>query len=356
MEKSLLKDPGFHLTIALGIAVMFGLPQVYGLFEIMQITQYVVLSVFALSLAYIWGFGGILSFGQSAFFGLGAYTFAVSAINWGETTLPFLLAFALPAAFGAALGYFMFYGRLSDVYLGVVTLVVTLIFWKLINHTAGPEYAIGEARLGGFNGIPSVPILNVPGRPGEALEPAAMFQVFMAILILVYVGLRTLIASDFGRVSVSIRENETRASLLGYDVRRHKVAVFAIGSGIAGMAGAMWATYQTFIDPNAFSLEMSAKALIWVMAGGVGTLIGPILAVIGLQWLSLKLGEMNLLNNYVILGGILIAMVLVLPRGLAPSVRMWAIQGWTLLTRKAPAAPPAARKAPPPAAHRQPAE
>lgn len=357
MEKPLLKDPGFHLMIALGLAAMFALPRVYGLFEIMQITQYVVLSVFALSLAYIWGFGGILSFGQSAFFGLGGYTFAVSAINLGDTTLPFALAFVIPAAFGAALGYFMFYGRLSDVYLGVVTLVVTLIFWKVVNHTAGPEYAIGSARLGGFNGIPSVPILNVPGRPGEWLEPEVMFQVFMAILILVYVGLRVLISSDFGRVSVSIRENETRASLLGYDVRRHKVIVFPIGSGIAGMAGAMWATYQTFIDPNAFSLEMSAKALIWVMAGGVGTLAGPIIAVIGLQWLSLKLGELNLLNNYVILGTILVVMVLVLPKGLVPSVRMWAQQGWTLLRRRRAAPPPTPPAASaPPSAHRQPAE
>lgn len=346
MEKSLIKDPGFLVVIALMLGAMFGLPLYYGLFEIMQITQYVVLSVFALSLAYIWGFGGILSFGQSAFFGLGAYTFAVSAINWGDTTFPFLLAFVLPALFGAALGYFMFYGRLSDVYLGVVTLVVTLIFWKLINHTAGPEYAIGSARLGGFNGIPSVPILNVPGRPGEWLEPEVMFQVFMGILILVYVGLRVLIASDFGRVSVSIRENEVRASLLGYDVRRHKVVVFALGSGIAGMAGAMWATYQTFIDPNAFSLEMSAKALIWVMAGGVGTLAGPILAVIGLQWLSLKLGELNLINNFVLLGGILIVLVLVLPKGLLPSARMWILDGWTLLRRKPQ---PPVRQATPPA-------
>ncbi len=334
MEKRLWKDPGFLLMVAIGLAAMFGLPAMYGMFEMMQMTQYVVLSVFALSLAYIWGFGGILSFGQSAFFGLGGYTFAVASINMGDTTIPFALSFIIPAIFGAGLGYFMFYGRLSDVYMGVVTLVVTLIFWKLINHTAGPEYSIGEARLGGFNGIPSIPILNIPGDSSAWLDPTQMFQAFMGILILVYIGLRALIASDFGRVSVSIRENETRASLLGYDVRRHKVVVFALGSGIAGMAGAMWATYQTFIDPNAFSLEMSAKALIWVMAGGVGTLAGPILAVIVLQWLSLKLGEMQLLNNFVILGAILIGLVLALPRGLVPSFRIWAQDGWAVWKRR----------------------
>ncbi|MEL6520358.1 MAG: urea ABC transporter [Pseudomonadota bacterium] len=330
MEKSLLRDAGFYTMIGIGLMVMFVLPRQMDMFAIMQITQYVVLSVYALSLAYIWGFGGILSFGQSCFFGLGAYTFAVASINMGETTIPFLLAILVPAAFGVALGYFMFYGRLSDVYLGVVTLVVTLIFWKLINHTAGPEYAIGEARLGGFNGIPSIPILNIPGQPGAWLDPVQMFMVFMGLLILVYIGLRILISSEFGRISISIRENETRSSLLGYDVRRHKVIVFSIGCGIAGMSGAMWATYQTFIDPNAFSLEMSAKALVWVMAGGVGTLAGPILAVVVLQWISLKLGEWNLMNNFVLLGMILIPLVLLLPKGILPSVRQWILQGWAL--------------------------
>ncbi|MGD9863965.1 MAG: urea ABC transporter [Pseudodonghicola sp.] len=344
MEKTLAKDIGFWVMLGIGLAVMFIGPMVWGLFEIMQITQYVVLSVYALSLAYIWGFGGILSFGQAAFFGLGAYTFAVASINMGETTLPFALSFLLPAAFGAALGYFMFYGRLSDVYLGVVTMVVTLIFWKLINHTAGPEYSISAARLGGFNGIPSIPILNIPGDAQAWLDPAQMFQAFMGILIVVYLCLRLIIASDFGRVSVGIRENETRAALLGYDIRRHKVIVFAIGSGIAGMSGAMWATYQTFIDPNAFSMEMSAKALVWVMAGGVGTLAGPILAVILLQWLSLKLGTMHILNNYFILGAILMGLVLLLPRGLLPSLRLLAERLWHLGRQKMDASA-ASRKA-----------
>ncbi|RLL63764.1 ABC transporter permease subunit [Paenirhodobacter hankyongi] len=334
MEKSVLRDPGFYVMVAIGLAAMLILPVVLDMFTIMQITQYVVLAVFALSLGYIWGFGGILSFGQAAFFGLGAYTFAVAAINIGETTIPLILAFAIPCLFGAALGYFIFYGRLSDVYLGVVTMVVTLLFWKLANHTAGPEYAIGEARLGGFNGIPSIPVMNIPGEPEAMLDPVQMFQVFMGFLIVVYIVLRLLIASDFGRVSIGIRENETRASLLGYDVRRHKLVVFAIGSGIAGLAGAMWATYQAFIDPNAFSMEMSAKALVWVMAGGVGTLVGPIIGVILLQWLTLKLGTMELLNSLAVLGAIMMVLVLALPKGIVPTLRKLIVDGWTLARRK----------------------
>ena len=308
------------VVAAVFLLILIFVPIIFDLFEVLQMTQYIILSIFALSLAYIWGFGGIISFGQAGFFGLGGYAFAVFAINMEQTGIPFAMAIGLCFLFAMALGYFMFYGRLSDVYLGVVTLVVTLIMWKLINHTAGPEYIIGKARLGGFNGMPSIPIMRVPFTDQE-MEPGQMFRYFMGILIFVYLLLHVLIRSTFGRVAISIRENEVRTGLLGYDIRLYKLMVFSIGGAIGGAAGAMWATYQTFIDPNAFSLEMSAKCLIWVMAGGVGTLIGPIVGVVALQYLSLKLGEMALLNNLIILGVILVLLVLLMPRGIAPTIR-----------------------------------
>ena len=321
---------GVALVAAIFLAILLFVPAWFDLFEVLQMTQYVVLAIYALSLAYIWGFGGIVSFGQAGFFGLGGYAFAVLSINMGDTTVPFLLTIALCFAFAAVLGYFMFYGRLSDVYLGVVTLVVALIMWKLISHTAGPEYAIGKARLGGFNGIPSIPIMRVPFTERE-MDPGEMFQYFMGLLIFVYLLLHVLIRSKFGRIAISIRENEVRTGLLGYDIRRYKLMVFSIGGALGGASGAMWATYQTFIDPNAFSLEMSAKCLIWVMAGGVGTLIGPIVGVVALQYLSLKLGETAFINNLVILGIVLVLLVLLMPRGIVPTLHDWLRKGVALV-------------------------
>lgn len=319
---------GAGFVVMLGLAILYFVPVLFDLFEVLQMTKYVVLALFVLSLAYIWGFGGILSFGQAGFFGLGGYAFAVSSINMGQTTVPFLIAIAVAALFAAALGYFMFYGRLSDVYLGVVTLVVTLILWKLINHTAGPEYVIGTARLGGFNGIPSIPIMTLPWQPDQEMEPSHMFQYFMAILIFVYILLHILIKSKFGRVAISIRENEVRTGLLGYDVRLYKLAIFTIGGAIGGAAGAMWATYQTFVDPNLFSLEWSALCLIWVMAGGVGTLFGPIVGVLALEYLSFQLGQTDFINNLIIMGVILIFLVLLLPKGLFPTFRDFVTKYW----------------------------
>jgi urea transport system permease protein len=310
---------GTIATVLFGLLITFGLPAYADPFQVMQMTLYVVLALFALSLAFIWGVGGILCFGQGAFFGLGGYAFAICAINVGESTAAFLMALLVPAMAAAALGYFMFYGRLNDVYLGVVTMVFSLIIWKLINSTAGPEWHIGAARLGGFNGIPSIPPLNWPGRPSDALDPVQVFRVAMGFLMITYLAMKVIRESHYGRVAIAVRENETRAALLGYDVRFVKLLVFIFGGLIAGMAGALYAANQAFIDPNVFSLEMSAKVLVWVMAGGLSTFVGPIIATIGLQYVALFLAEHKLINSQLVLGAILC--LLVLPNGIVPALQ-----------------------------------
>jgi branched-chain amino acid transport system permease protein len=198
------------LTLAVGVALLLFLPGALDEYTLLQVTIYAVMSILAVSLAFIWGFGGILCFGQAAFFGLGAYTYALSVINLGDSTVPFLLAIAVPALFAALLGYVIFYGRLSDVYMGVITLTVTLILFNLINSTAGPEWTIGSAPLGGFNGIPGIPTLNMPGNPEHVLSPGEMFTLTGSCLLLVYLGLRWLIASKLGRVIVAANRDRGR--------------------------------------------------------------------------------------------------------------------------------------------------
>ena len=134
---------GLGLVGAIGVAFLVLVPRLFELDVVLELTVYMIMAILALSLALIWGYGGILCFGQSAFFGLGAYTYAIAMFNIGESTVPLLLAIVLPAAFAALLGYFMFYGRISDVYLGVITLTVTLILFNSVNSTAGPEFRIG---------------------------------------------------------------------------------------------------------------------------------------------------------------------------------------------------------------------
>jgi urea ABC transporter permease protein UrtC len=304
----------------IGLSLLVVLPVVLDLYTLLQITLYVIFAILALSLAFIWGYGGILSFGHSAFFGLGAYAYAVSVINIGDSTLPLLIAMALPAAFAAALGYFMFYGRISDVYVGVITLTVTLIFYNVINSTAGPQYHIGEALLGGFNGMPNVPALNVPFQPDDTLEPAGMFEFCAALLLIVYFALHAVLRTRFGRVLVAVRENEQRVEFLGYDVRLHKLVAFLLGGGLAGLAGCLFTAWGNFVSPTVFSVVQSAEIIIWLMVGGVGTLLGPVIGAMAISWLTLQIGTQQTVNANVVLGAVLLVFVLVVPRGIMPMV------------------------------------
>ena len=115
------------VSLALLVAVIFVvLPLLLDAFRLNLVGKYLTYSFVALGLVICWGFGGILSFGQAAFFGLGGYAYAVAAFNCADSTVPVLAAILVPTLFAGALGYFMFYGRISNVYVGVITLTVTL--------------------------------------------------------------------------------------------------------------------------------------------------------------------------------------------------------------------------------------
>ncbi|MCR9127177.1 MAG: branched-chain amino acid ABC transporter permease [Rhodobacteraceae bacterium] len=306
----------------LGLLFMFIAPQVLQLFTIINLTTAIALAVLALSLALVWGFGGILCFGQVAFFGLGAYAYTIGAINFGGSTWAILVAVMVASAFAAILGYFMFFGRVSDVYLGVITLTVTLILFSLIRRTSGPEYKIGNALLGGFNGVTSPP-LNLPWDTRAFLFPEQVFYVAMAALILCYVFAGWLVNTHFGRVCVGIRENELRAELLGYDTRLYKLGIFTVGAGIAAVGGVLFCNGVGRITPDVFNLYNAALTIIWVIVGGRGTLIGPIAATFGLFYLTSALGGQSVLNNNLVLGVILIFFVLLVPKGIAPTLVDW---------------------------------
>ncbi|WP_075221340.1 branched-chain amino acid ABC transporter permease [Acuticoccus yangtzensis] len=312
-------DKGRLVAVGLiGLVFMFGAPQVLQLFTVINLTTAIALAVLALSLGLVWGFGGILCFGQTTFFGLGAYAYAVAAQNFGDTTGAVIVAILVAAAAAAILGYFMFWGRISDVYLGVITLTVTLILFNLIRRTSGPEYKIGTALLGGFNGT-SAPPLQVPWS-GAMLFPTQMFYVAMGALLIAYFGCIWLTRTHFGRVCVAIRENETRAELIGYDTRLYKLGLFSIGGGLAGLAGILMANGIGRVTPDLFGLPYAAQAIIWVIVGGRGTLIGPVLGAFGIFYLTSWLGTQQTVNANMVLGLVLIGFVLLLPKGVVPWV------------------------------------
>lgn len=307
-------------TFVAGIVLVGIVPFAVAPFTLADLTLYAAMAILAMSLGFIWGFGGILSFGQSVFFGVGGYTYAIVALNFDSPSLALLAAIAVAVIGALLLGYFIFWGRLSDVYLAVITLTISLIFFMLINSMSSSIYRIGDVPIGGYNGIPGIPPLVVPGTD-RSLSVAETYVLVVTVALLVYLGLSWLIRTKFGRILCSIKENEVRAELLGYDARLYKLAAFAVGAAIAGMAGALFAVYSGLINPDVFGIGFSAQIIVWVMLGGLGTLIGPALGAVLIQMLVVWFGKVQVIDANMALGVLFIVAVLLVPAGLVPRLQ-----------------------------------
>lgn len=321
--KAAAERPGllWWVSVAVVFVALMILPSFLNIAQQFNTSIVFILALLALSMSFLWGYAGILSFGQTAFFGLGGYSFAVLALNLGETTFSLFAAIAVAMLFAAVLGYFMIYGRISDIYLSVITLVVTLIFEKAIKSTSGDQYVIGKVRLNGQNGIPTVPSLKIPWHTAKELGIDGVFYLSAGLLVLVYIGLRLLLTTPFGRVLVGIRENTRRMELLGYDSRRYRLAAFILCGGIAALSGVLFAIWNNFVAPEMFGLKRAAEVIVWVIVGGKSTLAGPIVGTAIVQMLKTYLGTQAVGEKLpLILGGVLMLVVLMFREGLLPGI------------------------------------
>jgi len=294
-------------------------PILFGPYWAFQSSLFLVYAFLALSLSVVWGYTGVLSFGQVVFFGIAGYTFGVVSVNFGTPlgitggVLTGVLAGALAAG---VLGYFMFYGGVRNVYVTIITLVSTLVLHTFMAQTAGDKWTIGEAALGGFNGMPTIPNLAL-GVEGAALTfgDVTFYYFVLGLLVATYLGLRALVNSDYGRVMVAVREDEDRTRMFGYDVRRVKLAVFTLGGALAGVAGVLNATLNNYMSPGVFELTFASLPVIWVSVGGRKSLLGAVVATLAIEFLRFSLtGELA----FIIVGVLLLVFILGLPGGLVP--------------------------------------
>ena len=302
-------EPLLWIAAAIGVAL---LPLVLSIFQVVQITVFLIFCLLAVSLDLSWGLAGLLSFGQAAFFGIGGYSYAILGINGTMTGLATLTAAGAGAAAAAMIGYIAFYGRLSAMFLAVMTLTVTLILLQVMGSTADPSYHVGSAVIGGYNGMTNIPSL--------VLDPRGFFWTVGGLLVLVVVAGRLLMMAPFGRVVAAIRENEQRVELLGYDARWRKLLTFSFSGAVAGLSGALFASWGNFINPEVFSLAQSAQVVIWVLVGGRGSLYGAVVGALLVQAVTQYLGSIGTAYTSLALGGILVVFVLLLRNGLLPAL------------------------------------
>ena len=310
----------FWAGFAVALACVLAYPLVADPYDVGNFAYFFIWLFMALGLCLMWGYGGIMSFGQTFFFGIAGYGYGVIAINLGGrgfTTFEALgLSVLLAAAAAAVLGYFMIWGRVGGVFFGIVTLAATLVLSFFFGQTAGPEWKIGRARLNGFNGMKGMKALNIPwGDHTLVFDGTALYFLMVGLLLVVYLGLRMLVNSRFGNVIVAIREDEQRAELLGYDVRKYRLAIFCIGSALAGLSGALYTAWGQFITPASVGLPAAAMPIVWVSFSGrqelTATLIGSFVFLFAYQLITVYSQQAAL----VVTGGLLLLTVMYVPEG-----------------------------------------
>jgi branched-chain amino acid transport system permease protein len=323
------KGPLFWSAFCLVLAVALAYPLFADGYDVGNSTYFLNWTFMALGLSLIWGYGGSLSFGQTAFFGVAGYSYGILTINFGTAfgfgLISVLIAVAIAALFAAVLGYFLFFGRISGLFLGIVTLSVTLALERFMAQTAGPEWTVGSARLNGFNGMSGMPPLTLPWFGGQiSLYPdIGLYYLVLGLLVVVYLGLRVLVNSRFGNILVALRENPQRAEMLGYDVRKYQLGGFVIGAALAGLSGVLYTSWGQYITPSSMGITAAALPIIWVAVGGrsdlTATLIGTLVVLSAFQALTIYGSQYAL----VVMGLLLVCTVLMAPKGLIANAGLW---------------------------------
>jgi branched-chain amino acid transport system permease protein len=292
------------LVRVIPVLLLLAVPLVTGRFYQYLLTQIFIASLVAVAFNLLLGTTGLLSFGQAAFYGVGAYTVGLLATKAGVSTLPaLLLAPVFAAAVAALIGFFCV--RLSGVHFAMLTLA----FGQLVFTIAFKWYGF----TGGDNGIQGIPVRPLPGGI-EIGSTQAMYYFALAVVCLSVEILRRIRSSPFGSTLKAIRENAQRAAYLGVNVKLYQWTAFVIAGAFTGLAGGLYALMEKSITPDIIHWTKSGEPVFMTIIGGIYTFAGPMVGAV----------VFTVLNSYLVawtekwalvLGIILLVMVLLLPGG-----------------------------------------
>jgi branched-chain amino acid transport system permease protein len=298
------------VALELALLVVFAvLPGVLKDFWVVFMTRVLILALLGLSFDLVWGFAGIMSFGQALFFGSAGYGVALLARDAGVTSIFVVLPAALLIGLVLSLcvAGFLLLGRnppsITFVALGTMT-----------GSYAADRLARGWYYLGGQNGIPSIPPMTAG--PTLFTEGWVSYYLALAVLVAVYLGCRFLVRSQLGLALAGIRINEARMAFFGYRVQSLKAIVFSVAGAIAGTAGGLYAFHEGFVWPNMLGVVLSTQIVLYALFGGVGTLIGAVIGVVVIEIVSFVLSDAYPTIWPVILGALLLVVILFRPTGL----------------------------------------
>jgi branched-chain amino acid transport system permease protein len=276
-------------------------------YTLVLLTDVLVFALFAVSLHFLLGPGGLVSFGHAAYFGLGAYAAALLFLRWQLPMELALLAAPLAAAAGALLfGWFCV--RLSGIYLAMLTLALAQIVWSVAFQW--------DALTGGSNGLVGI-------WPAAWLSSRTAYYFVSFVLCAAAIAcLWRIVASPFGYALRASRDSPLRAEAIGIDVRAQQWAAFVVAGGFAGLAGALFAFSKGSISPETLSVPRSVDALAMVLLGGVQTLTGPVWGAALFTWLEDAVSR-EVAYWRAAIGAVILVLVLAFPQGIEGAVKKW---------------------------------
>ena len=297
-----------RILVLLGIlGVVAVLAPFTGPFVILLLAQILVLGIMAMSVDLLLGYTGLPSLGQAAYLGVGAYLTAILATKFGiGLGWDFWLVVVLGMLSGAATAAFfgLFAIRASGVYFLMITLALGMCVWGLAYRW--------NSLTGGDNGI------NMRGRPVFGIRLAddlTFFYVVLSFFLASFFALHLLVNSPFGKSLVGIRERELRMRILGYNTWLHKYIAFVVAGAFGGLAGVLWAHLNGIVSPSDVILTTSVDALLMVVLGGPGTLVGGLIGATAVVFLREYLATLVQWWQYV-LGAVYVLTILYLPGGI----------------------------------------
>jgi urea transport system permease protein len=331
---------------ALNLALPSSSPYFLPTYLVSLFGKYVCYALLALAIDLIWGYCGILSLGHGAFFALGGYAMGMYLmrqigsrgvyanpilpdfmvfLNWPELPVYWygfqhfayaaLMVVLVPGLLAFVFGWFAFRSRVTGVYLSIITQALTFaLMLGFFRNNFG---------FGGNNGLTD--FKDILGFNVQANETrAALFAISVIALGLGFFVCRAIVASKLGKVLIAIRDGEARTRFLGYRVESYKLLVFTLSACMAGIAGALYVPQVGIINPSEFAPANSIEEAIWVAVGGRGTLIGAVVGAIAVNYAKTTFTTGALAPYWLfVLGGLFIAVTLLLPRGIVGTIQYW---------------------------------